>query len=106
VTLFDDDDELEAREPPESSESLFRHGLRGSLRKVAIEAGRHGVVTRSAWTDGRVLHLCEAQQLKDAFRLVALEVARDSFGNYNPTDEDLRAIDWRVISKSRYKFPK
>lgn len=78
------------------------------FRETALKAGKHGVMTRGCggdWKD-KVIHLCEVEQLPTSFKMTALEIASDRFGNYDPKDADLKAIDWYVVAKAtRLEYP-
>lgn len=78
----------------------LRDGLRGGMRAKMKEAGPHGVIARSAWKEEKVLHVASCEPMGATTKVIAFEITSHSFGNYDPTDEDLRAIDWYVVSKS------
>lgn len=81
--------------------NLLRDGFRAGMRAVMKEAGPHGVIARRAWGEERVLHVAACEPTDgNMTRVIAFEITSHSFGNFDPTDEDLRAIDWYVVSKS------
>lgn len=76
---------------------------RGSLRLIAEQAGKNGVIARQGWAEGRVLLVRLARMEGANLRLMAIESTNDSIGNFDPDSNDLRAIDWYVVAQSNMK---
>ena len=85
----------------QTSRDIIRHALKGGFAHTLEKAGTHGVIARHAWQEQRtVLHVVNFHIGRDTTRITAVRIEPDRTGEYNPTDEDLRAIDWYVVSKA------
>lgn len=76
----------------------------GGFFQKAREAGKHGVISRSAWTSD---HVVVVQKLEvrenDQVSLNLIEISPNSCGNFEPQPEDLTA-DWYVVARSINRF--
>jgi len=75
-----------------------------NLVVAANEAGQDGVIAREAWHDQTVVLVRKFDIQDGQARTVMLSASASDMGNYDPSEEDLRATDWFVVSRSKRKF--